>query len=89
MSSKRTVQYVGKAFPIPVYEGEKLVGVRALVIPMDHDGPNVLNDTEAVTSFVKDWNHETGRIETANSIYIPANDPNEILGQVQKEVDVI
>lgn len=83
--SKRTVRYVGKAVALPVYEQERLIGVKALLVPMDHDGPNVVNDMEAITSFVRDWNHDTGRIETDNSVYIPVTDPLELLNQYHEE----
>lgn len=73
---KRTVNYIGKAHPIPHYENGKLIAVQAVLIPLDHDGPRVVNDTETITSPVVHWNHATGRIETRNSIYVPVPLPD-------------
>jgi hypothetical protein len=69
---KRTVQYIGKATALPYYSIDgKLDHVRALLIPLDHESPLVMNDAETITSAVQNWDQGTGRIETQNSIYLP------------------
>lgn len=72
---KKTVNYIGKAHPLPFYRDGLLTEIRAVLIPLDHDGPLVVNDTETITSPVIHWNHDTGRIETKNSVYIPVPMP--------------
>jgi len=62
MSEKAVVHYKG-----PVRFSEN----RARLWPVDHTSPYVSNQTEAITSPVVSYNDVTGRLETANTVYIP------------------
>jgi hypothetical protein len=72
---KPVVFYVGKAYFAP--------NNRALLVPVNHPnhlaGHVVSNGVEVITSQVIVWNHETGEIETRNTVYKPAPD---ILGKI-------
>ena len=53
--------------------GVQQIGERVILIPVDHpDTVNVTNGRYATTSKVESWDITSGRIETRNTIYIPA-----------------
>lgn len=71
MIEKKVVHYVGT----PHVPG---IGLGALVTPIDHpDTENVSNERVARTSPVRSWDKESGRLETANTIYIPYHKDDE------------
>lgn len=47
------------------------VGFSAFVFPVDHTSELVSNKTKVITSIVVNYNKETGRFETQNTVYIP------------------
>lgn len=83
---KPTVFYIGKAEPA--------WPDRAWLIPINHrnhvPGQGAVNYHGCTTSRVLHWNHETGRIETQNTVYVPCADPGEDEGvetSVEKPID--
>jgi hypothetical protein len=67
MSQKKVVHYVGK--PVVQENGH------ALVCPVDHpDSESVSNMNVARTSRVVHYDEKSGRLETQNTIYIPAEE---------------
>ena len=63
--------------PIVHYQGEaKPVGGRAYLTPIDHHHGEawqcITNGRPATTSRVLHWDKKTGRIETQNTVYEPA-----------------
>ena len=63
--------------PIVHYRGEAqpYYANTAILVPLDHPnhkpGHSISNNHIARTSSIVNWNHETGRIETLNTIYVP------------------
>lgn len=72
--TKPTVFYIGKA--VPVFGGQ-----HAYLTPINHrnhaPGQDVTNWRPVTTSRVVHWNHQTGRIETVHTVYVPCADPGE------------
>jgi hypothetical protein len=48
------------------------VGRPAILIPVDHPSPYVVNGRPCTTSFVQGANSDNGEIETKNTVYKPA-----------------
>lgn len=61
---KRVVHYTGKPTILDGF---------AYLMPLDHTSPDVSNTGLARTSTIVHHDEATGRIETLNSIYVPAD----------------
>lgn len=61
MTEKKFVHCIGDV---------QMMGNRAILRPLDHPGPDVSNTREVITSPVVSHDHLSGRLETANTIYV-------------------
>lgn len=62
LTIKPLVEYIGKAH---------IVGGRAWLVIANDGHPNLPRGSEVTTSAVLDWDADSGRIETKNTVYIP------------------
>jgi hypothetical protein len=56
---------------IPAEDQFIRVGFSACVFPIDHTSELVSNKIKIITSIVGNYNKESGRFETQNTVYIP------------------
>ena len=64
MSAKKIVHYTGTP---------QIINGRAILTPVDHpDSMNVANGELATTSIIVAYDPDAGRIETLNTVYLPA-----------------